>query len=639
MSFIRRFLLTAFFASCAAASFSETHINLNLRTPHLGVTDTKVYLVWDMPDASAAKNIPADYALFINGKRLEESALQNYERINPMTALYRTSFYNYYTKKRVGFDMVQTAPTSFCADALSPGTTYSFRLAALNKKGKVLFQSEEISVTTLAKPSALLNIADYGAKSVEVFPSEEGEIKALAAQNAKAIQAAIDACPEHGLVVIPQGKFLTAPFRLKSHMTLQIDGEITGSPYAEQYEFGFLLYPYRTDKRYYGLINVDGAEEIRIIGKGVIDGNGWLYLSADGKKLTDQVQYYSEEGDPDFANMKGPALESCRLRKYRHSNAKDVYRDGILSASSCTAVLSMSGKNPETASDREKKAAYGTRSTMLLLRNVKGLFVSGITLRNPSNHTLNILDSENISVTGITEMTWDCNNGDGIGLIHSKNALLWNNFIDTGDDSIVFSAGVGEAAFESGEEAVSNVRIFGNYIHHGHGGVAFGSHTALGISDVRIQGNVFSHTDVPFRCKSNAVTGGGAWDILFEDNAIAEAKQAFLITSSYDNESSGKALGANFHDMTIRHCTVYGVVMNTICLENDRHFPAYNLHFEDITFAQVGRGVNTMGWEALVNVKDSSFKKIRFSYTDKAKEKKRDKAWANVVHCQNVTID
>ena len=46
-----------------------------------------------------------------------------------------------------------------------------------------------------------------------------------------------------------------------------------------------------------------------------------------------------------------------------------------------------------------------------------------------------------------------------------------------------------------------------------------------------------------------------------------------------------------------------------------------------------------MGWEALVNVKDSSFKKIRFSYTDKAKEKKRDKAWANVVHCQNVTID
>ena len=117
------------------------------------------------------------------------------------------------------------------------------------------------------------------------------------------------------------------------------------------------------------------------------------------------------------------------------------------------------------------------------------------------------------------------------------------------------------------------------------------------------------------------------------------AKQAFLITSSYDNESSGKALGANFHDMTIRHCTVYGVVMNTICLENDRHFPAYNLHFEDITFAQVGRGVNTMGWEALVNVKDSRFKKIRFSYTDKAKEKKRDKAWANVVHCQNVTID
>ncbi|MBQ7158643.1 MAG: hypothetical protein IJS09_04350 [Treponema sp.] len=646
MSIIRRFMLSAVFVGCVIGAYGaakETGFQkiTGFRVPHLGAFDSKVYLVWDAPSDSASveKNAPVDYALFVNGKRLSETASQNYARVNPMTSLYRDSFYNYYTKKRVGFDMVRVSPTSFCADSLSPETTYTFRVASLNKKGKIIAESEEITVTTLSAP-VVVSIADFGAKAVAVIPTDEAEIKSLAEQNAVAIQKAIVACPDYGVVLVPRGTFLTAPFRLKSHMTLQVDGEILSTPFAEQYEFGFLLYPYRTDKRYYGLINVDGAEEIRITGSGAIDGNGWVYMSADGKKLSRDVQYYSEEGDPDFDKLKLADKDSFRLRKYRHSNAKEVFRDGILSASACAQVLGMSGKTPETATDKEKKAAYGARSTMLLLRNVKGLFVTGVTFRNPSNHTLNILDSENISVTGIREMTYDCNNGDGIGLIHSKNAILWNNFIDTGDDSIVFSAGVGEPAFTSGEQAVTNIRIFGNYIHHGHGGVSFGSHTAMGMSDVHVFGNVFSHTDVPFRCKSNAVTGGGAFDVLFENNAIAEANQAFLITTSYDNESSGTALGAVFHDMTIRNCTVYGVGMNTICLESDRHFPAYNLHFSDISFAEVGRGVNTIGWEALVNLRDSSFKNIRFvSYTDKAKAKKRDKSWVNMVHCENVTFD
>ena len=641
MEFFKRFFMSAVVAGCVAVSCGvakESGVAKKItgfRVPYMAVTDTTVYLVWNNPNDG---NV--DYALFVNGDRLSETASQNYARINPMTALYRDSFYKYYTKKRVGFEMVKVNPTSFCADNLQSETTYSFRVASVNKKGKVISLSDELSVTTLAKPDLVLNIADFGAKSVSALPADKDELKLLAAQNGAAIQKAIDSCPKNGVVLVPAGLFVTAPFRLKSDMTLHVDGEILGSPFAEHYEFGFLLYPDRTDTRYYGLINADGAEHIRITGTGAIDGNGWLYLSADGKKLTSEVQYYGEEGDPDFSNMKLTNSDRFLIRKYRHSNANDVYRDGILSAATCKARLSVSRKTPETASKAEKKSVYGTRSTMILLRNVKGLFISGVTLRNPSNHTLNVLDSEDISVTGITEMTYDCNNGDGIGLIHSKNAVIWNNFIDTGDDSIVFSSGVGEAAFSSGEQPVSNVRIFGNYIHHGHGGVAFGSHTALGMSDVHIWGNVFSHTDVPFRCKSNAITGGGAFDVLFEANAIAEAKQAFLVTTDYNNESKGKELGAVFHHLTIRNCTIYGVGLNTICIQADKHFPAHDLLFENLKFAQVGRSVNTIGWEALVNVRTATFNDIAFvSYTDSAKEKKRDKAWANIVGCENVTIN
>lgn len=640
MSLSFRFLVPVLLTGCVATGVSKEAKISGLRVPYLGATDSSVYLVWDAPAEATGKNAPVDYALFVNGNRLEETASQNYGRVNPMTALYRSSFYSYYTKKRVGFEMVSVAPTSFCVDNLAPETAYTFRVAALNKKGKILSSSEDVTVQTLPKPSAVIDIVGMGAKSVQSPPDDKAEAIALAAQNQAAIQKAIDSCPKNGVVLVPPGLFLTAPIRLKSDMTLRVDGEILGSPYAEQYEFGFLLYPYRTDRRYYGLVNVDGAENIRITGSGVIDGNGWVYMSADGKKLSRDVQYYAEEGDPDFEKLTLDNPDRYRLRKYRHSNAKDVYRDGILSADSCIAFLARDGKTPETATDREKSAAYGTRSTMLLLRHVKGLFVTGVTFRNPSNHTLNILDSEDISITGITEMTYDCNNGDGIGLIHSKNAEIWNNFIDTGDDSIVFSSGVGEPAFSSGEQPVSNVRIFGNYMHHGHGGVAFGSHTALGMTDVHIWGNVFSHSDAPFRCKSNAVTGGGASGIVFENNAIAEARQAFLISTSYNNESKGNVLGAVFHDITVRNCTVYGVGLNTICLESDKKFPAYNLHFENIQFAQVGRLVNTMGWEALVNIRDSQFKRIRFdSYTESAKAKKRDRAWISNVGCENVVIE
>ena len=70
-------------------------------------------------------------------------------------------------------------------------------------------------------------------------------------------------------------------------------------------------------------------------------------------------------------------------------------------------------------------ASSSSRSTTLLLRNVKNLFISDLLFLNPANHMINILDSENIVVTGITVFSYDCNNGDGVGLICSENALIY----------------------------------------------------------------------------------------------------------------------------------------------------------------------------------------------------------------------
>ena len=161
MSVFQRYVMSALLAGCvvgfpAAAKEPRLQKITGFRVPYMGVTDECVYLVWDNPaDASA------DYVLFVNGERLPETASQNYARHNPMAALYRDAFYTYYTKKRVGFEMVRVNPTSFCLDGLTAETEYTFRVASVTKKGKVISQSDDLTVTTRATPAAVLNITKH----------------------------------------------------------------------------------------------------------------------------------------------------------------------------------------------------------------------------------------------------------------------------------------------------------------------------------------------------------------------------------------------------------------------------------------------------------------------------------------------
>lgn len=56
------------------------------------------------------------------------------------------------------------------------------------------------------------------------------------------------------------------------------------------------------------------------------------------------------------------------------------------------------------------------------------------------------LESENITLNGLVHQTFDGNNADGVEFGNSKNALVFNNFFDTGDDCVNFAAGFGKGA-------------------------------------------------------------------------------------------------------------------------------------------------------------------------------------------------
>ncbi len=581
------FLASCLFCFNVASSvfaLGKTEIS-GLKIPHLGVFYDSVHIVWNGLPKKAFESSCADYVVFLDGKKLPQTARENAACQNKNVAGYSKSFYKYYTKKVTSQDMLKTDVTFYHITGLESEKSYTVKVCAVNSRGKIIASSKEISFTTEKKPSAVLNVTDFGAISSEKVNSDEDEtLKDFILENTRSIQRAIDSCPVGGIVKIPYGLFMSGSLQLKSNMTLLIDGELCGSPFAEHYDFGFLMYPYYTDRRFFGLLNADGAENLRIIGSGLVDGNGWKFEGMDSYPSL-SWRTYSEEGDPDYKKN-----DVLALVKFMKGNKKTVYENGILASSCAKTFAQMQGKTLNMEDDELLSGSYSSRSTLAILRNVDGLFISGLTFINPANHIINIIDSANISVTSINELSYDCNNGDGIGIICSSNVFIWNNLIDAGDDSIVFSAGVGKSAFESGEKGVEDVSIFGNYIHHGHGGVAFGSHTALGIKRVFVHDNIFNHTDTPFRVKSAPSNGGEVCDSAFFDNAIAFCKDAFSLSTDYSDAGTISKYGpaekmAVFHDITLSNCTVYKARSNTIIvLAKEGGESHYGIVFENVSF-------------------------------------------------------
>jgi len=545
--------------------------NIELKSP--ARTSSSVYLTWNFQTKIPTK--VRDYEVYVDGKKCALTAMQQQSVINPLLSSYKNSFLKSFDKKTVSLKngMINPDVRFYCVSDLESGKKYNFCVKAVNTRGKILFSSQEISVCTLEK-GAVLNVLDYGAKVLDYDVNffEAPVDKNFIRENTRSIQKAIDECEKNGTVYIPKGMFLCGGLNLKSDMTLKIDGTLLGSPYADDYEFGFLMYPYYTDYRYWGLINAKNAQNLILSGNGIVDANGWQKIGT-----------YFEEGDDEL----NPLL------KYEKGNNRTVYEKGILAKDCALTYLSSNGKTVETADDKARGYAYATRSTTVILKNIQNLLIENLTFINPANHMINILDSFRITIAGIKEFSYDINNGDGIGFICSSDACVFNSFIDAGDDCIVFSAGVGKSAAEVGLKSVRNIEIFGNYFHHGHGGVAFGSHTAMGIENVYIHDNIFNHTDIAFRIKSAPANGGFVKNVHFEYNSIANVKRAFSMSTEYNDSNTVSQYGAAesqavFSDIKCNDCTVYKNSSYPVYIFAKKETPHHDINFKNVQISQKG---------------------------------------------------
>jgi exo-poly-alpha-galacturonosidase len=568
-------------ATSAALPNDSALVPLQLEVPTLARDAQSIVLVWHKPDNSAGV---VDYRVYMDCQPLGSAAANN-TQFSPA----KSHIDGFYAADTEQFH-VRATIHNFTVAGLEPDSEHSFTVRSVLRDGSESADSNRVVQRTAPRPVVLdVRAAPYGAVG-------DG-----ATLNTAALQAAIDACPPAGTVLVSGGTFKTGALFLKSNMTLELaeGATLLGSENGDDYPLarGYTLYDYLPERRPPSLLNaIDPKrhsagtfENIRIVGKGTIDGNGW--------KTTTAGSIVDESGR--------------LLPQYRAGNSNSVSSDGVLAKDQMARAV---------AGGLGVDVAYSNRrSSLITLRGVRNAYYSGLTLRNPAFHGIMNFDSENIVVNGVAIETFDVNNGDGIELGNSDGAVVFNSLFDTGDDCINFAAGMGEEA--SKQQPAQNAWIFDNYFREGHGAVAAGSHTGAWIQHVLAEDNVMFHTDVGLRMKSNVQTGGGARDVVFRDSAIQDAThQAFIFTLAYtanNNDYVSAPVPAQFRDVVVRNVSVDGATTSlrvdgfdaATAAQNAEGYP--DVFHENIRFQNVR--LRAVGATRIDHLRNSSFENVVFT--------------------------
>lgn len=214
----------------------------------------------------------------------------------------------------------------------------------------------------------IFNIVDFGAQRDDVCP----------AQNAAAIQAAVDSCANQGggTVFVPAGTFYCGNFALKSNVTLHLhkDALLMGSTDFRDYAFMEAPCPWaalpgipqlKRSEHLVALIYAENAKNVHITGEGTIDGQGMEH------------KYFPDPED-----------DQCRL------------------------------------------------PFLIIFNRCQNVSVTNLTLKNPAFFTVFFVKSRDILAQNLNIDSYNTENGDGVDFDGSENALVANCTIKSGDDAI-----------------------------------------------------------------------------------------------------------------------------------------------------------------------------------------------------------
>jgi polygalacturonase len=324
-------------------------------------------------------------------------------------------------------------------------------------------------------------------------------------KNTEAFAKAIAACAAGGggTLHIPSGRYLTGSIELVSNLTLDLDAGavLLYSPDPADSPLVRSRWECTTAWTHAPLLHADGKENIAIVGRGTINGQGenWWWRSGKDK---DSVL----TGD----------------RKAIHDRALAAWK----------SLMDRYEQGDQPKATEFTLAAEYLRPALIETYHCHHILVDGVTITDSPFWLLHPLYSEDIVVHGVSFVSWG-RNGDGIDVDSCRNVRISDCFFRTGDDCIVIKSGR-DADGRRVASPTEHVVVDNCVMYEGHGAIVIGSETSGDIRNITASNIVAKGTDCGIRIKTDRGRGGCVENMRFDNFVIEDAaKQAIEITMLY----------------------------------------------------------------------------------------------------------
>ncbi|MDX6183630.1 glycoside hydrolase family 28 protein [Flavobacterium sp. Fl-77] len=361
-----------------------------------------------------------------------------------------------------------------------------------------------------------------------VFPSYQINITKLGAKgdsltnNKIVFDKAMALCKKNngGTIIVPKGIYkINGPIHFVSNVNLKIEkgAKIKFSDNPDDYLpmvltswEGTMVYNYSP------LIYAFECENIAITGEGTIDGEGGMTWKS----------FKSKENE-------GKNLS----REMNHNNVP--------------------------LKDRKFGKGYFLRPQMIQFFKCKNILVENIRIEDSPFWCLHLLQSQSITVRGISYKSFNYNN-DGIDPEYAKDVLIENVTFDNADDNVAIKAGRDDEGRANSATPSENI-VIRNCNFKGLHGVVIGSEMSAGVQNVYVENcKTVGYLKRGIYLKTNADRGGFIKNIFVRKIQLDEVEDCIYITANYHGEGSGhqsEISNVSFSDITCNKVSAAGIVI------------------------------------------------------------------------------
>ena len=406
---------------------------------------------------------------------------------------------------------------------------------------KLPFPMPEVTAPVI--PDNQVNLKDFGAVGDGIT------------LNTEAFAKAIDALVQKGggKLVVPQGVWHTGPIVLKSHINLHLNAGAVILFAADESLYPIIETSFEglDTRRCQSPLSANGATNIAITGKGVIDGNGQYWRPVKKSKVT--ASHWKEL----------LAIPGSQEMKPGYWVPSAGYAKGEQGAN-------MNVPNAQTEAEWQAIKRF-VRPVMVSLVNCKNVRLKGVIFQNSPAWNLHPLMCENVIIEDVLVRNPSyAQNGDALDLESCKNALIINSRFDAGDDGICIKSGKDADGRRRGIPC-ENVVVKGCTVFAGHGGFVVGSEMSGGVKNIMVEQCQFLGTDVGLRFKSTRGRGGIVENIFIKNISMTDIKtDAITFNMYYGGKSVAEMLadGDNPDNVTKQPVTEETPIFRNIDIKN-----------------------------------------------------------------------